>query len=122
MFGEVSRESRHTIRTHPDAAVRDFDVRENLRNWELIELALRRFAGIGSKRSDVDQTHNSFVGSRGGNEAATVRVPDEDGRAADSTQRAFYCGDITFRCVEAVLRGNHFLPFRLQCWDYLAEA
>jgi hypothetical protein len=70
-------------------------------------LALRSFVGVGGKRSDVNEPSDAVIDSCGRNDATAVGVADEDGWAADPTQRPLYGGDIAFVRVEAVLGGHH---------------
>src|SRR5439155_17885650 len=53
---------------------------------------------------------------------SAVRVSDENGRAADPPQRAFYRGDIACKCVKAVLGGDHLVSIRLKRGNHLTKA
>ena len=70
----------------------------------------RRLAVVRGECGDVDQPGNTVIGSCGCDDGSAVRVADEDGRAADRPERAGYCGDIAFECVQAVLGGHHLVP------------
>ena len=53
LFGKVSREAHDALRTHPGAAVGNFDILEHVGNWELRLLALRSFVGVGGPRAAI---------------------------------------------------------------------
>ena len=82
----------------------------------------RRLAVVRGECGDVDQPGNTVIGSCGCDDGSAVRVADEDGRAADRPERAGYCGDIAFECVQAVLGGHHLVPLRLKRGDHLVKA
>ena len=69
---------------------------------------------IGCERGDIDQACNPFIGSRGRDDASTVRVTDQDYRAADSRQRPLYRLNIAFGSVEAILGCHHLISLRLK--------
>jgi hypothetical protein len=49
-------------------------------------------------------------------------MTNENGRAADPSERSVDCRDVAFESVETVLGRDHFVPLRLKRWDQLAEA
>ena len=49
----VAREAADAVLPQPDGTVRDLDVREDVRLWKLILLALRCLVPVGCKGSDV---------------------------------------------------------------------
>src|SRR5258708_692233 len=55
-------------------------------------------------------------------DGSTIRVADENSGAADPPQCTFYCGDVAFECVEALLDGHRLIPFRLKRGRYLVKA
>ena len=55
---------------------------------ELVLLALRGLGLVRGEGRDVDQSGHAVIGARGGDDAAAVGVADENGRAADPSQRA----------------------------------
>ena len=122
LWGKISREAHDAFRPHPDAPVRDFDVLEHVCDRKLLLLALRCLACIVRKRRDVDEPDDAVIRTRCRDDAATVGVADEDGRAADSPERPFYCGDVAFGGVEAILGGDHLVALGLKRRDHLAEA
>ena len=65
LFGQVSRKARDAGRFHPDAPVRDFDVRKNVRNGELSLLALRCLVGVRRESGDVDEPGNAGISPSG---------------------------------------------------------
>src|SRR5258708_6000135 len=81
LLRKVAGEVLNTFREHPDPSVGNFDVAED---WcgVLVELALHRFASIGSDRGDVNQPHNAIIGPGSGDDSPAIRVADKDGRAA----------------------------------------
>jgi hypothetical protein len=73
----------------------------NVRDGELVLLALRRHGLVWGERGDVDQPGHPVIGSCGGDDASAVGVADEDGRAADPPERAEWRGDCVSRlCCE----------------------
>ncbi len=90
LLGQIACETVDAFRKQPDTSVRDFDVGEDVSLWEVRLLCLRCLVGVRSERGDVDQPGNAVVGSGAGDDASAVRVTDEDGRAADTPQRASY--------------------------------
>src|SRR5260370_3504423 len=74
---------------------------------------------IECKCGDVDQPGDPVISSRSRDDASTVRVPDKNSRAADPPQRTSYCGDVARERVEAILGGDHLVPFRLKRWNPL---
>ena len=88
---------------------------------KFILLALRRLVGIRRERADVDQSSNSIICSRGCDDSSAVGMTNENGRAADPSQRSVDCRDVAFKTVETVLGRDHFVPLRLKSWDQLAE-
>ena len=69
---------------------------------------------VRGKRRNVNQSRNPIICSRGRDDAAAIRVADQDGRAADTPQRAEDGGDIASVGVEAMLAGDHLKPLRLK--------
>ena len=122
MLRKVSREAHDAFRTHPDAPVRDLNVFEDVGNGELLLLALRSFAGVGGKGSDIDEPGDTVIGSCGRDDTSTVGVADQNGWAVDPPERPSYRGDIAFVRVEAILGGHYFVPLRLKRGDHLAKA
>src|SRR5260370_17765890 len=61
LLRKVAAEILNAFREHPDPSVGNFDVAED---WcgVLVELALHRFASIGSDSGDVNQPDNSIIG------------------------------------------------------------
>ena len=55
---------------------------------KFVLLALRRLVGIRRERADIDQPDNAIVGSRGCDDRSAVGVANEDGRAADPSERS----------------------------------
>ena len=49
-------------------------------------------------------------------------MESKDNGAADPAHRCFHQGDVLGRCVEAILRCNTLIPFRLKGNDQFAEA
>jgi len=82
-FREVSREAHDAFRTHPDAAVRNFDILEHIGEGEFLLLALRGFVGVRGKCGDVDKPNDTVIGSCGRDHASTIGVANQDGRVAD---------------------------------------
>ena len=64
------------------------------RLWELGLLTLRSFVSIRGECSDVDQASNATIGSGSRDDASTVGEANQEGRANDPTQRAFYRCDV----------------------------
>jgi hypothetical protein len=85
-------------------------VAEDLCARKFILLALRRLVGIRRECADVDQPGNALIGSRGCNNCSAVLMPDENGRAADPSERSVDCRDVAFESVETVLGRDHFVP------------
>jgi hypothetical protein len=56
LLGQVSREARDAFRPHPDAPVRDFDVRKDVCDGELGLLALRRFVGVRREDEKLEES------------------------------------------------------------------
>jgi len=96
-------------------------VAEDVCARKFILLALRRLVGIRRERADVDQSSNSIICSRGCDDSSAVGMTNENGRAADPSQRSVDCRDVAFKTVETVLGRDHFVPLRLKSWDQLAE-
>ena len=48
-------------------------------------------------------------------------MANEDRRATDPSQRAFYCRDVARECVQAILSGDHLVPFRLKRWNHFVK-
>ena len=82
-LGQVSGEAADAVRAQPDASVGDLDVGEDVRDRELVLLALRGLVGVRGQRGDVDQPGDAVVGARRRDDRSAVGVADEDGRAAD---------------------------------------
>ena len=122
LLRQVSCKARDAIWTHPDAPVCDFDAFKHVGGGELRLLSLRGFIGIGAKRGDVDESDDPVISSCSRNDTSTVRMADEDGWRADSSQGPFYRGDIAFGSVEAVLGGHHFVSLSLKRGNYFAKA
>ena len=75
---KVSRETLRAFRRkQPDAPVCDCNVGEYFRRV-LVELALHSLAGIVGDGGDVNQSLYAVIDSRGGDDGATLRVPDEN--------------------------------------------
>ena len=105
LFGrQVTGEARDAVRAHPDAAVRDFHVFEDVRLGELVLLALRRLGLIRTQGRDVDQSGD-----------AGIHAGMRDNGAADGGV------DIAFQRVQAVLRRHHLVTLRTQRRDELLE-
>src|SRR6202050_1591727 len=102
-LGQGARERLDALRAHPDAPVRDLDVVENVRDGELVLLALGGLRFVRGKRGQVDQAGDAVIGARSGDQGAAVGVADEQDGAADPAYRAGYRRDITFERVETVL-------------------
>jgi hypothetical protein len=49
-------------------------------------------------------------------------MTNENGRAADPSERFADCRDVAFESVETVLGRNHFVPLGLKRWDQFTEA
>jgi hypothetical protein len=88
---------------------------------KFILLALRRLVGIRRERSDIDQSGNALVGSRGRNDCSAVRMTNENGRTADPFERSVDCRDVAFESVETVLGRDYFVPLRLKRWISLLK-
>ena len=95
LLGQVSGEACDAFGEHPDAPVCDFDMGENVCGRKLAYLTLRGLAGVRRECSDVDQSSNSLICSRGCNDRSAVRVADENRGAANAPQRAFYKEEFT---------------------------
>src|SRR4029077_2353165 len=106
----------------PHATIRDFDVAEDVCARKFILLALRRLVGIRREGADGDQAGNAPVGSRGSNDCSGVRMTNENGRAADPSERSVDCRDVALKSVETVLGRDYFVPLGLKRRDQLAEA
>src|SRR5947209_16213111 len=122
LLRKVSAEKLRALGTQPDTSIHDFDVGEDVGPRELGLLRLRRFIGVRSERTDVNQPDDAIVDSGAGDDASAVGMADEDNGAADPAYRCFHQGDVLCRCVEAVLRCNTLIPLRLKGNDQLAEA
>src|SRR5208283_248755 len=94
--------------------VGNLDLLEGVRDGELVLLALRGLGLVRGERGDVDQPGHAVIGARGRDDGSAVGVADEDGRAADPAQGAPCRGDVGLVRVEAVLRGDYLVPFRLK--------
>jgi hypothetical protein len=75
--------------TQPDTSIHDFDVGEDVGSWEIGLLCLRRFIGVRSERSDINQPDNAIIGSGASNDASAVGVADQDSRPADPADCCF---------------------------------
>src|SRR6267142_948766 len=122
LLRKISAEIPGALRTQPDTSIHDFDVREDVSLREIRLLRLRRFIFVGSERADINQPGNAIVGTGSGDDASAIGVADEDNGAANPADRCFHQSDILCRCVEAVLRGDTLITFRLKGSDQLAEA
>ena len=101
LLRQVACKARDAFRTQPDAPVFDLDLFKNVGGGELRLLALRSFVGVGAKRGDIDQSDDPVIGSCSRDDTSTVRMADENGWDADSSQGPFYRGDIAFGSVKA---------------------
>jgi hypothetical protein len=96
---------------------------EKTASWGVhVLLALGGLGLVGAQGADVDEPGDAVIGARGGDDGAAVGVADQDGRAVDPAQGAQRRGDVFHVRIEAVLRGHHLIPLRLQRRDDLAEA
>jgi hypothetical protein len=111
---QVSRKARDACRSHPEAPIRHFDVGKDVCERELGLLTLRRLVGVRRECSDVDEPSNAGIGPGSRDDCAAVRVADEDDRADNPPQCAFYCDNVACECVEAVLGSDRFVPLCLK--------
>src|SRR5260370_41994452 len=111
LFGrQIAGEARDAaVRLHPDAAVGDVNVFEDVRLRELVLLALRRLGLIRTQGRDVDQGGDAWVHTGVGDDGAPVGVADKNDRTADAPECADGRVDITFQRVLAVLRSHHLV-------------
>jgi hypothetical protein len=97
-------------------------VGEDVRDGELLLLALRGFGLVGCERRDVDQGGDAVVRPRVRDQGTAVRVTDKDHRAADPPETTGDAVHVAFQGVQAVLGADHLVPIRLQRGDQLLEA
>ena len=119
--GEVASEELGAVREHPGPTVRDLNADEDVRRI-LVELVLHGLAGIRGDRGDVDEANDALVDARGGDGGAAIGMADEEDGAADTIERPLHRSHILLVGVQAVLDRDDFVPVRLQCRDYFAEA
>ena len=65
-LGQISGKGAHPIRTQPNPPIGDLDVGKDIRDGELLLLALRGFCLIGREGGDVNQGGDAVVRSCGG--------------------------------------------------------
>src|SRR5260370_13610957 len=74
---QIAGEAWDAIRLHPDAAVGDFNLLEDVRLGELVLLALRRLGLIRTYGRDVDQSCNTAVHAGRRDDGSAVAVAEK---------------------------------------------
>ena len=95
---------------------------EDVRDGELLLLALRGFGLVGREGGDVDQGGDPVVRPRVRDQGAAVRVADKDHGPADSPEAAGDALHVALQGVQAVLGADDLMPFRLEHVNHLLEA
>ena len=78
MVGQISGEIIYTIGKQPDSSILDVDVGEDWCPGEIGFVCLRCLVHVGSKRTNVNQAGNAFVGPCACDYASAVRVTNKD--------------------------------------------
>ena len=119
--GQIAGEARHALATHPDAAIFDRYVIEDIGLGELILLALGRFRLVRAKRCYENERGDAAIISGVRDDGPSIGVPNKNNRTADSPECSDCRVDIAFQRIEGVLRGHHLVPVGLQRRNHLAE-
>src|SRR5580658_328161 len=84
--GQISGEVGDAVRLHPNAAIRNFDMPEDICLRKFVLLSLRCLTFIRPERRDIDQGRYAVIHAGVRYDGAPVRVTDKDNRAADSPE------------------------------------
>jgi hypothetical protein len=97
-------------------------VGEDVRDRELLLLALEGLGLVGCESRDLDQGGDAVVHARVRDQGPAIRVADENHGAADAPQTAANGVHVVLQRVKAVLGTHHLVPIVLQRRDQFLEA
>src|SRR5579872_3608396 len=118
---QVAGEVGHAVRFHPDPAISDFYMLEDVCLGKFVLLALRCLSLIRPQRRNIDQGGDAALHTGVRYDGSAIGVSDQDNRTADSSECADRRIDVALQRVEAVLSSDHLVPFRPQSRYQLLE-
>src|SRR5215831_5455229 len=106
-LGQVSCKFGNAGWTKPYAPLHHFDVLENRCGRVLVLIDKCCVAVLRCKGAYINKRFHSLVGAGCRDDGATIRMTDENNRAAGARERSPYCGRVVSNGVEMVLRRDH---------------